>query len=235
MGTPASTTQHMLMTSSAVTLVNDLISRCSGSDECALICISHTIKFWLHNSLWVHLTSCKTSGKCWVRNPEYKKICTHRMHWTHLVSPVIAESFRIGPAVTADTHLTSWHTVETTHPQLSSPGTFTFGTEMKEYAGGFSQIATGYKVFGELTLWKRTGSAINLFLQENTSSNPSSSPVSGHFYRAHSLLPDAKNYMCRFYVLGRIEQSLKWLIVNSHFEDIFIKSNKLHTYHRTIT
>lgn len=96
-------------------------------------------------------------------------ICTATLSWTHLVSPVIAEPFRMSPAVRADTHLTSWHTVDRTYSQLPSLGTLTLGSEMKEYVGGFSQIVTGYKVYGELMLWKKTASAIHLSLQENTS------------------------------------------------------------------
>lgn len=41
-GTPASNV-------SIVMVVNDLISRCSRSDECALISISHAIKFLFYN------------------------------------------------------------------------------------------------------------------------------------------------------------------------------------------
>lgn len=49
--------------------------------------------------------------------------------------------------------------VDKTYPQLSSLGTLTLGSEMKEYAGGFSQIVTGYKVFG--AFWKKTGSSVS--------------------------------------------------------------------------
>jgi len=120
-------------------------------------------------------------------------MCTYLTDWTVLVSPVIAESLRIGPAVTADTHLTSWHTADTTHPQLSSPGTFTFGSEMKEYAGGFSdcdRIQDVWRIDAVKENWLIYPSVSSG--EPASSSNPSSSPVSRHFYRAHSLFPDAK-------------------------------------------
>lgn len=106
------------------------------SNSCSIISSGYT---WHHVKL-----QGSAESETW--SIENVHICTATLWWTHLVSPVIAESFRIGPAVTADTHLASWHTVDTTHPQLSSLGMFTLGSEMKEYAGGFSQIVTGYKV-----------------------------------------------------------------------------------------
>lgn len=64
---------------------------------------------------------------------ESVRICRSTLSSTRLASPAIVKSFRDGLAVTADVHLTSWHAVDTTHPQLSSPGTDSPGTEMKEY------------------------------------------------------------------------------------------------------
>lgn len=63
----------------------------------------------------------------------------------------------------------SWHTVDVTYPQLSSLETLTLGSKMKEYAGCFSQIVTGYKVYGEFRVWKKTATALHLSLQESTS------------------------------------------------------------------
>lgn len=95
----------------------------------------------------------------------YAPQLSHGLIWCHL--SLLSHSERAQLSVLI--HTSRPDTVDTTYPQLPSLGTVTLGSEMKEYAGGFSQIVTGYKVYGELTLRKKTASAIHLSLQESTS------------------------------------------------------------------
>ncbi len=168
-----------------------------------------------------HLVKLQGSAESETWRIQNVHICTATLSWTHLVSPVIAESFRTSPAVSADTHLTSWHGGH----DISTAAISRDGNSWLRDEGICWRFLTDCdRIQG---VWRIDAE------EENCLSYPSVSAgeyqraalifhLHGYFYRAHSLFPDAKSDNFRFCVLWSTEQNLWWLTMKSNLLKMFL-------------